>query len=564
VTSDRPRLVARPPAAGVDVPVAEEDPDVVVAYLEDASGRPPGRASGLVRPADPAQVAAWLGSTAARGVRVLPQAARSSLTGGAVPDGDVVLSVERLRSLGPVERHGDGARVRVGAGVRLSELQAELTAQGWYFPPVPTYQEAMVGGAVSTNAGGAATFKYGTVRSWVRGLTVALADGSTVRLERGEAQVPRGAAFDLVTGHGSVRRCPTPDWTLPDLPKISAGYHAADPLDLVDLFVGSEGTLGVVLDATLDLAPAPPAVLTAVAFVGNRSAAIRLAGVLRSVAIAHRHASGDGPDVRAIEIVDDRGLALLREHGDLGRLRVDVPVDAGSALLLEIELPTRCSAEVALEELDAWLGDRRTDAPATLAGALRALFGILDDASALDSLQIAFPDDAARREALVGFREAVPTRVNELLALRRRDDPGVRKVGGDLVVPFEHLDPMMEIYAAEFERRGLEYAVWGHVSDGNLHPNALARTTDDVRSGEQALLAFADEAIRRGGSPLSEHGVGRSTLKQEMLRRFLGDAAIERMRAIKRALDPGHRLAPGVLVPGGAGGARPGEFEPSM
>jgi D-lactate dehydrogenase (cytochrome) len=121
---------------------------------------------------------------------------------------------------------------------------------------------------------------------------------------------------------------------------------------------------------------------------------------------------------------------------------------------------------------------------------------------------------------------------------------------------------MMTVYADEFERRGLEYAVWGHVSDGNLHPNALARTTDQVRSGEEALLAFADEAIRRGGSPLSEHGVGRSALKQEMLRRFLGGAAIERMRAIKTSLDPEQRLAPGVLVstrlgPGAPAGSTP-------
>jgi D-lactate dehydrogenase (cytochrome) len=416
--------VARP-AADVDVPVAEHDPDVVGAYLEDASGRPPGRAGGLVRPAGPAQVAAWLRSTAGTGERVLPQAARSSLTGGAVPDGEVVLSVERLRSLGPVEPDGDRATVRVGAGVRLGELQAELAARGWYFPPVPTYQEAMVGGAVSTNAGGAATFKYGTVRPWVRGLTVALADGSTVRLERDQVRVPRGEDFELVAADGVARRCPTPDWTLPDLPKISAGYHAADPLDLVDLFVGSEGTLGVVLEATLTVVPAPAAVLTAVAFVEHRSAAIRLAGALRASALDHRAGRGDGPDVRAVEIVDDRGLALLREHGDLGRLRVDVPAGAGSALLLEVELPAPCTTETALGELEAWIGDAPTDAPAALAAALWALFRILDGASALDSLQIAFPDDAARREALVGFREAVPTRVNELLALRRRDDPGV-------------------------------------------------------------------------------------------------------------------------------------------
>ena len=262
-----------------------------------------------------------------------------------------------------------------------------------------------------------------------------------------------------------------------------------------------------------------------------------------------RGGRGSGPDVRAIEVVDDRGLALLRDHGDAARLRVDIPRGAGAAVLLEVELPGSCSSARALNELEAWVGGQTSTDPGPLADALRSLFAVLDRFEVVDSLQVAFPDDPPRRDALVAFREAVPSRVNELLAQRRLLDPGVRKVGGDLIVPFDRVPEMLGSYVEEFERRGLEFAIWGHLSDGNLHPNALARTAAEVRSGEEALLGFSDLAIRLGGSPLSEHGVGRSALKQTMLRRFLGDAALERMRGIRVALDPEGRLAPGVILP---------------
>ncbi len=549
MTPEHVQLWATAPARGEPAGI-ERDPDMLGPYVEDASGRAPGRAVGLVRPVSAAEASAWLAATARDGSTVLPQAARSSLTGGAVPDGDVVLSVERLRDVGPIEASGGSARVRVGSGVRLRELQETLAERGWYFPPVPTYQEAMVGGVVSTNAGGAATFKYGTTRKWVRGLTIALADGHVVELERGQLQVRAGGRIEIRRESGAVTACDAPDWPLPAVPKLSAGYHSADPLDLVDLFVGAEGTLGVVLDATLDLEPLPAAVLTAVAFPASIASAYALAATLRDRAIAVRGSGGGaGPDVRAIEIVDDRGLALLRGHGDASRLRVEIPGEARAAILIEAELPAPCSTARAVDELESWIAGNPPPDPGALGDALRSLFEVLDRHEVVDSLQVAFPDDPPRRDALVAFREAVPTRVNEILAGRRQSDPGVRKVGGDLIVPFEAVPEMLAGYAAEFERRGLEFAIWGHLSDGNLHPNALARSAAEVASAERALLRFADLAIGLGGSPLSEHGVGRSTLKQAMLRRFLGDDAIERMRAIRAAFDPGGRLAPGVLLP---------------
>lgn len=492
------------------------------------------------------QAAAFMERCHHLGHPVLFQAARTSLTGGAIPQGEIVLSVERLDGIGPVERHGEGGRITVGAGVRLRELQRHVASRGLYFPPVPTYQEAMVGGTLSTNAGGAASFKYGVTRHWVQALEVVLFDGDVLQIERGQARVPAGRTFEIELTNGSRLSVPTPTHCLPALKKISAGYHAADPLDLVDLFIGAEGTLGLVTAATLELVREPPAVVTGLTFLPSEERLLGLAEALRRAAERAR-ATGDdrGPDVRAVESIDVHGLDLLRAHGDSRRLRVSVPPRAGAALLFELELPEPTTDEQAQRVVERWLdGDAATvDAPLT------RLLGILGDHDAVDSLELAFPDDERRRRALLEFREAVPTRVNEILSERRRADPQVEKVGGDLIVPFDRLAEMLEIYRGGFERRGLEYAIWGHVSDGNMHPNAIPRDRGEVALGFEALLEFADEAVRRGGAPLSEHGVGRNPVKQRILERFVGAEAIMSMRRIKQALDPHGRLAPGVLFP---------------
>jgi len=522
------------------------DLGILEAYLTDASGAAPGSAAGLVRLPGEAAAAAWLRQTATRGLKVQIQAARSSLTGGAVPQGEVVLSVEPMQERGPViDRRGLG-RVTVQPGMRLCDLQRSLAVEGFFYPPVPTYQQAMIGGTVSTNAGGAATFKYGVTRNWVHGLRVLLFNGDLLVLERGQYVARRGESFTIALTDGRKLTVPVPDYRLPDVKKVSAGYHAADPLDLIDLFIGSEGTLGLITAITVNLRPLPPAVVTGLAAVTDPKLALLLAAALRDAAERAREAQDPrGPDIRAIEWLDDRSLEILREHDEPRRLRVELAPDACGAVLFELELPEPTSSDDVLATLAGYVERRETleDYPLT------RLASILEDHGALDSLQFALADDPQRQQALTGLREAVPTRVSEILSRRRAESPGVEKVGGDLIVPLGELPGMIQLFRSSFERRGLEYAVWGHLSDGNLHPNALPRNAGEVRSGFEALLEFADEAARRGGCPLSEHGVGRSPIKQQILRRFLGEPAIEQMRRIKLALDPDARFAPGVLFP---------------
>ena len=490
----------------------QRDPDVLASFLEDAAHFPGGHASGIAAPSNDAEVADLLRSAAS----VLPIGAQSSLTGGATPMGDVLLSTARLNRI--LEIGSDWARVQ--AGVTLAELDAALAAAGKYYPPAPTFTGAFVGGTVATNAAGAATFKYGTTRDWVHAITVVFASGAVRRIERGAAQ-----ASSLV---------PVPTYRMPAVPKNSAGYFAAPDMDLIDLFIGSEGTLGVVTEVTLRVLPHRPALCYAFVTFDDRMAALALVARLR--------ASSREVGVSAIEHMDARCLSILREEGIDRQFGVPIPSDAAIALLVTLELPTGTTADQAFDEIGRARDASPSDTP------LAVFCRTLDETDVFDRVEIAVPGDFARATQLVGLREAVPAAVNARVGRAKQSiDPRIAKTAADMIVPWDRLGELMNMYDEEFARRGLDAAVWGHISDGNLHPNVLPRSYADVESGRESIMTFGRAVIAMGGSPLAEHGVGRNPVKQALLRELYGERGIEEMRAVKETLDPAYKLAPGVM-----------------
>jgi len=208
---------------------------------------------------------------------VLPIGAQSSVTGGATPAGGLVLSTGRLLSFQEAGRE----HVRAGAGITIDALQELLTPGGRWYAPFPTFTGATVGGIVATNAAGAATFKYGTTRDWVDALTVVLACGCVLDLERGQVRAAPDTGFELRCTHGDRRFRPG-TYAMPAVPKCSAGYFAAPDMDLIDLFVGAEGTLGIVVDATLRVLATRPAIAFVLVPMRSEAAALALVGDLRN------------------------------------------------------------------------------------------------------------------------------------------------------------------------------------------------------------------------------------------------------------------------------------------
>ncbi len=503
------------------------------AFRTDAARFPGGHTPRVCFPEDEAAVAALLAGTDP----VLVVGAQSSLTGGATPFGETVLSTARLQTLALAGTD----RVRVGAGVPHAVLGRELAARDRCYPAVPTYDGATVGGTVATNAAGAGAFKYGTTRRWVHALTVVLTDGTVLDLERGAVTASPAGHFEIVAPAGGRRRIEIPRYRMPLLAKLAAGYFTAAGMDLIDLFVGAEGTLGVVTGIDLDVLAHPPACFVGLTLLADEAAALALAGELRHAGEETRR-RGDrrGIDVAAIEYLDARSLALVREDRADARLGIALP-PGDAALLVQVDLDPSTSADVAAAEI-ARADDPTCDTPLTRLCRLLAGHGVL--ATTLPAL----PTEIARRDALFALRESVPEGVNRRIAAAQRAiDPSLSKSGGDPVVAFERLPELLAESRRILAGLELDYAVWGHLSDGNLHPNVLPARPADVTRAEAAQLAIGQAAIDLGGSPLSEHGVGRNRVKQELLRRLYGDAGVAAMRAVKRALDPRGILAPGVI-----------------
>lgn len=541
-----PRARAEAPRGPVArEPAITRERDAVRAYEEDAA-RSRGTAAGVARPADEGEVAALLARASRERFSVVAQGARSSLTAGATPSNDVVLALEGLDRILEIRRDETrgvvtGGRARVEPGVRLHDLNEAARAHGLWFPPVPTYDLCCAGGAVATNAAGAATFKHGPVRPWVRALRVALASGEVLDLRRGEI-VADARGFEIEARDGSLARVPLPSYRTPDLKKIACGYHVRDALDLVDLFVGSEGTLGVATEIELALAPLPASVVTGLAAFPDEARALAFTADLRAASErTWRERDPEGIDARSVELVDADSIALLRERGRLVE-GVLLPGAGACLVIWEQELGESPDDEAAALALG---GEPAPGRPAL--AALARAGELLLRHGAREDVRVALPHDDRGRRTIARVREVVPETVNELVAERKRTDPGIKKVAGDMVVPFEHLAEMLARYREAFARRGLACAIWGHVSDGNVHPNVLARSAEETERGEAALLELGEIARSLGGAPLSEHGVGKSPLKQELLRRFYGDPALADMARVKRALDPRGVLAPGNI-----------------
>ena len=448
---------------------------VPAAYLEDESGFT-GHGEGLFRPATAQQAAFVLAEAARTRTPVTVSGAGTGVVGGRVAEGGWVLSTERFRRL----EIGSGS-ARVGAGVLLHDLQLTAKTSDQFYAPDPTEWGASMGGTIATNASGSRSFRYGSTRRWVEGLRVVLADGRIMDVSRGDA-----IDFDP----GTV--------PLPAVTKNTAGYPLRPGMEWVDLFAGSEGTLGVVTEARLRLLPVPQALMGGVVFFADDERAMDAVEAWRPV-----------EGLRMLEYLDAPSLELLRPKYP------EVPAAARAALLIEQELSGEDDPAV-----DAWL-ER------------------IDQAGAFAE-ESWFALSAADRERFRKFRHALPELVNETV---RRS--GALKMNSDYAVPVARNREMLDYYRqrleAEFPGR---YVIFGHIGDAHVHVNLLSEATDPGRAA-QLLLEFARHAVGLGGTISAEHGLGKR--KAHLLEIQYTEQELEAMRAVKRRLDPGNILGRGTL-----------------
>ena len=411
-------------------------------------------------PASTAEVAGLVRVAAEHRIPVVPRGAGTGLSGGAAGiEGGLTIALTRMDRILELDR--ENLCVVVQPGIINAELKRAMAAEGLFYAPDPaSYEICSIGGNLGTNAGGLCCVKYGQTRESVLGLEVVLADGSVIR-----------------TGGRNV--------------KDVAGYA------LTHLFVGSQGTLGIITEATLRLRPLPPPRSTMLAFFASLEAA--------GDAVARMTAAGLVPVT--LELMDRATIAAVDDWHQLGLDR-----DAEAMLMIESDLP----AAGAAAEIEA-------------AGAACEAAGATSIVQAADATEADWLRQARR------------------LALRALERQGTVRME-DVGVPRARVPQLLRAIEAIADRHGIRCATFGHAGDGNLHPNFIFER-DDARAEELTEAARADlyrAALDLGGTVTAEHGIG--TSRREFLPAQVGEGAVDVMRRIKSALDPLGILNPGRVL----------------
>jgi glycolate oxidase len=417
----------------------------------------------VVLPETTAEVAAVVQLAAERGVPIVTRGMASGLAGGAIPTpGSIVLSLIRMNRILEINRENMTATVE--AGVITSDLEAAVAKVGLFYPPDPSSnKQSTIGGNIACNAGGPRCLKYGVTGDYVMGLTVVLADGRV--LETG------GKAIKNVVGY-----------------------------DLTSLFVGSEGTLGIITTALLRLLAQPRFARTALAEFASLDDAARTVNAILAAGIVPA----------TLEMMDETAIACIEEAMHLG-----LPLDVEAMLIIETD---GSDEEAVVREIEE-------------AAAICAANG---------ARQVKVARDEAERASLWRARRSVSP------SLARK---APNKLGEDITVPRSAIPQAVRRVKEISARYGLPVVVFGHAGDGNLHPNILfdRRDAEQWAKVERMVGEIFQVALDLGGTLSGEHGVG--TFKQPYVLRALGPVSVDVQWAIKRALDPQNILNPGKVLP---------------
>ena len=399
--------------------------------------------------------------------------AQTSTTGASITDTGMLLS---LRTLDRISAPDEKARtIKVEPGALVGEIKRTAAAAGLLFAPDPTSEEeATIGGAIACNASGARTFKYGATRRHVRALKVVMASGELLEFRRS------------------------------DLEKNTVGYAFAH--DPIDWFIGSEGTLGIIVEAELSLLPLPRHVIgLAVLFRAEREAL--------NFVIATRESST--VSARCIEYFDERAIEIARSSPSGGM----VPADARAMVYVEEEISDDLDST-----LDRWLE--------------------LIETIAADFEPLVFDGEARLREARK-IRHSIPATMNE--RGNRHRDSGGRKVSTDWAVPYRKLPEAIQSARSLVKELGIEEPViYGHAGNGHPHQNFIARDARELTTIEGVVEETLKRVLALKGTVAAEHGIGK--IKRRWLPLQMNPLQISMMTAVKRELDPNGILAPGNIL----------------
>jgi len=474
--------------------------DQLTNYLADASNMPGGHAEKLFIPETAEEIAEILREANEKKIPVTISGARTGTVGGAIPFGGYVVSLERLNKIGNIDKENKTAVV--GAGVILHDLQKAVEAENLFYPPDPTEWSCQVGGTVATNASGSRSFKYGSTRNYVQRLKIALASGDTLNLRRGETVADGDDELHLVTEQGNKITAKRPTYKRPHVRKNVSGYFNQKPLDAIDLFIGSEGTLGVITEIELSLLSKPKGFFSGVVFFENEADLLTFVSEAREWSFTNRNSQTPNSfDASLLEYFDKNALDFIREKFP------EVPENMQGAIFFEQET-TAETEDTLFEQWNELLENHNADVD-------RSWFTTTDQ----------------DREKMREFRHSLPVAVNERIARYGR-----KKVGTDIAVPDTNFAGFLRFYKQTLDASGLDYVIFGHIGDCHLHANLLPKDEAEAETARHIYGRCVAQAIMLGGTVSAEHGIGK--LKRKYLDAMMGERYLHEMAALKRCFDP--------------------------
>ncbi|MEM2122354.1 MAG: FAD-binding oxidoreductase [Candidatus Bathyarchaeia archaeon] len=502
-------------------------------YLMDES-KLEGHANILYFPKTELHISDFLKEMDRKGIPVTISGGRTGLVGGAVPFGGAVIILERMNRITGLRKEGDAWMVRIQPGITLKEFREavengkienylEKSFKDWkaledylieyrnyFYPPDPTEETATIGGTVATDASGARSYRYGSTRKYVEKLRIVLADGSILDIKRG---IYRSNHQFRIYGRGAEGR--KRELTIADLNikgvKNAAGYFLEKGMDLIDLFIGSEGTLGVISEVELRLERRPGRFASLLAFLNSEEDALSFSLNLS------RH-----QNIISIEFFDNHSLLLIREDEDFPR---NIPLSPSTAAILT-DFYYRNDEE--LEEI----GER---------------FGEDLEQYNLDLENTCLGVDKNEVERLRSIRHNLPQKINEEFARRKLKIPSLHKIGTDTAVPRSNIVHLLKSYRSLLLRSNLEHLIFGHIGEGHVHVNILPKKVNELNLARRIALELAKIAVMMNGSVSGEHGIGK--LKRNLLKVMYDESQIRIMRDIKKTMDTNLILSPGNIFP---------------
>lgn len=463
--------------------------DEFESYLEDTSNLC-GNASSLYVAQSKEELAELVRDFDKHKIPFTLSAGRTGTTGGCVALGGVIISTEQLKNI--IEIDKKNKFMRIEAGVTFKEIEENTAKNNLMLRASPTENLAFIGGAISTSASGVRGFGYGGIRQYVSEIEVILPTGKLMVIKRG-AIFSSGKIFDF-DYNGEKIKFRLPSYISPGI-KSQAGYFARENMDLIDLFIGSEGSLGIVVACKINLQERPVDVFDGLIFFGKEIDGLGFVAKVKEL----KEKKSFKPT--SLEFFDKNSLDMLRPEYAF------VP-EAECAVYFEQTVENSDNPKALM---DKWLN-------------------LIESCDAMLEKSI-LADTPKERERIFEFRHRLPQAINEYLRSFKQ-----LKTAVDCAVPnFAFMD-MYNFYKEKAKESGVHYVNFGHIGEDHLHFNFLPKNAEESITAKKYMEIFCKKAVSLGGTVSAEHGIGK--IKKPYLKIMYNKSQIEEMARVKKYFDP--------------------------